>query len=124
MKYLGVDFGLKRIGLATSEGNLATPWKIIEGNNFSDLVEKIQLEAIKFDKVVIGLPQSGIRKKIERVINILRKKGLDILETDETLSTKEASRVMIELNIPKNKRVTTDAYAAAIILQNFLDSKA
>ncbi len=30
MKYLGVDFGLKRVGLAVSEGELASPLQTIE----------------------------------------------------------------------------------------------
>ena len=46
MKYLGVDFGMRRVGLALSEGTLASPLKIIHGQSLDDLVAKVS-EVIK-----------------------------------------------------------------------------
>ncbi len=123
MKYLSVDFGLKRVGLAVSEGELASPLKVIEGTSFIDLLEKIKIEAIGFDKVVIGMPEGKIGKLVKKAIKKLRESGIDIIEADETLSTQNATREMIELNIPKKKRRINDAYSASIILQNYLDEK-
>ncbi len=123
MKYLGVDFGLKRVGLAVSEGELASPFKVIEGTSFADLLEKIKKETIGFDKVVIGLPEGKMGKIVKKAIKKLRESGVDIIETDETLSTQKATKQMIELNIPKKKRRINDAYSAGIILQNYLDEK-
>lgn len=123
MKYLGVDFGLKRVGLATSEGELSSPYKIIEGSSFLDLMDKIKKEANGFDKVVIGLPEGRMGKLVKKAIKKLRESGIDIIETDETLSTQNAMHEMIELNIPKKKRQISDAYSAAIILQGYLDEK-
>lgn len=124
MKYLGVDFGLKRIGLAISEGNLASPWKVMEVSSKKEALEKIE-KLIKndgFDKVIVGLPEGKIGKRANQFINILRKKGLDIESSDETLSTREATSKMIELDVPLKKRRINDAYSAAIILQNYLDN--
>jgi len=123
VKYLSVDFGLKRVGLAVSEGELASPLKVIEGTSFIDLLEKIKIEAIGFDKVVIGMPEGKIGKLVKKAIKKLRESGIDIIEADETLSTQNATREMIELNIPKKKRRINDAYSASIILQNYLDEK-
>ncbi len=123
MKYLGVDFGLKRVGLAVSEGELSSPYKIIEGTNFFDLCEKIIKEAIGFNKVVIGLPEGKMGKLVKKAIRKLRESGIDVVEADETLSTQDATKQMIELNIPKKKRKINDAYSASIILQNYLDEK-
>jgi len=123
MKYLGVDFGLRRVGLSTSEGELASPLKTIEGSSFLDLLERIKKEAEGFDKVVIGLPEGRMGKLVKKAIKKLRESGVDIIEADETLSTQQASKQMIELNIPKQKRAVNDAYSAAIILQNYLDEK-
>jgi len=123
VKYLGVDFGLKRVGLAISEGELASAYKVIEGTSFSDLLEKIKKEAIGFDKVVIGLPEGRIGKLVKKAIKKLKESGIEVAEADETLSTQNATREMIELNIPKRKRKVNDAYAAAGILQNYLDEK-
>lgn len=123
MKYLGVDFGLKRVGLAQSEGSLASPLKVIEGKGFDDLLEKIKKEAMGFDKVVIGLPDGRMGKLVKKAIKKLRESSIEVVEADETLSTQNATRQMIELNIPKRKRKINDAYAAAGILQNYLDEK-
>lgn len=123
MKYLGVDFGLKRIGLARSEGTLAAPWKVIEGLNFDDLLQKLRKEALPFDKIVVGLPEGKMGKLVKKLVRLLKVSGCEVVEADETLSSQSASSWMIELRIPKKKRAVNDAYSAAIILQNYLDER-
>lgn len=123
MKYLGVDFGLKRVGLAVSEGELATPFKVIDGSSFLDLLEKIKKETEGFEKIVIGLPEGKMGKIVKKAIKKLRDSGIEAVEADETLSTQNATKQMLELNIPQKKRRINDAYSAAIILQNYLDEK-
>ncbi len=123
MKYLGVDFGLRRIGLATSDGELASPFKVVEGRGFTDLVEKIKKEAVGFDKIVVGLPEGKIGQTVLGFVKALKKSGLDVETADETLSSQKAVEAMVELNISKKDRRVIDAVAAAIILQNYLDLK-
>ncbi len=123
MKYLGVDFGIRRVGLATSEGELASPWKILTGKGVNDLILKLQKEATNFDKVVIGLPEGKMGKLIKKVVVKLQKNGLDIVTSDETLSSKNAASLMVEMAVGKKKRKVNDNIAAAIILQQFLDEK-
>lgn len=124
MKYLGIDFGLRRVGLSTSEGNLASPLKTVEVRGFKDSVEKVAglVRLGGFDKIVIGLPEGKMGKTIIGFAKALEKIGLDVEYADETLSTHQAVAQMVELNIPKNKRHISDAYSAAIILQNYLDN--
>ncbi|MBI2334966.1 pre-16S rRNA-processing nuclease YqgF [Candidatus Daviesbacteria bacterium] len=122
MKYLGVDFGLKRVGLARSEGQLASPWKVIADSSFDNLLQQLQKEASLFDKIVIGLPEGKMGKLVKRLVKLLRASGFEVVEADETLSSQIASSRMIELGIPRQKRAVNDAYSAAIILQNYLDS--
>lgn len=124
MRYLGIDFGLRRIGLATSEyGQLASPWKIIEVTGFKDATNKLELILCKenFDKIIVGLPEGKIGKTVLGFIGALQKRGFNVESSDETLSSKNALSQMIKLEIPKNKRRFSDAYSAAIILQNYLD---
>ena len=121
MKYLGVDFGLRRIGLAVSDGQLASPYKILIGKNPADLVEQVKKEAQRFDKVVVGMPEGETGNTVLGFIKALRRNGLDVSEADETLSSKQAVEKMVEFNIPKEKRKFSDDMAAAIILQNWLD---
>lgn len=125
MQYLGVDFGLKRIGFAVSSGELASPWKIIEVKDIQDLAEKIKkiTEDEKMDKVIVGMPEGKIGRMVKKFLNMLKKQGIDAEGYDETLSTKQAAKVMIESGILKKKRRLNDAYSAAIILQNYLDDQ-
>lgn len=125
MRYLGIDFGLKRVGLASSAGTLAAPLKTIEVRGFKDALKKVmeQISSAGFDKIVVGLPEGKMGRTVLGFIKALRRVGIDVDTTDETLSSQRAIAQMIELNIPKNKRQINDAYSAAIILQNYLDSR-
>lgn len=122
MRYLGVDFGIRKVGLAQSEGELVSPWKVLTGKNVADLVEKLKFEARNFDKLVIGLPEGKMGELVKKVIKNLRSDGLNVVEADETLSSQEAIQEMVKLNIPRKKRRINDAHSAAIILQNYLDN--
>ncbi len=109
--------------MATSDGQLATPWKIVEVAGFGDAVEKtVQLTRHEnFQKIIVGLPEGRMGKTVLAFIKALQKSGLEVIEADETLSSQKALQQMIEQNIPQKKRKAADAVAAAIILQQFLD---
>lgn len=124
MKYLGVDFGLRRIGLAISEGELASAWKVVEVRNLIDGIEKISkvIADEEFEKVIVGMPEGKLSKTVRGFIKRLEKKGIEVEKTEETLSSKNALRYMIDEGVPKEKRKVNDDIAAAIILQNWLDN--
>ncbi len=125
MKYLGVDFGLRRIGLAISEGDIASKLKTIEVKNFKDTVAKVVslVKLEKFDKIVVGLPEGKIGQTVLGFVNVLKKLGFDVVTSDETLSSQKAISLMIKSNVSKNKRRVIDGTAAAIILQEYLDNQ-
>lgn len=122
MKYLGVDFGLRKIGLATSEGEIAAPLKVLEVSSFKDTLEKIKKEAANFDKIIIGKPDGEVGKKVMKLVNYLKREYIDVESWDETLSSKNALQVMIKTGLGKKKRMEEDAYSAALILQEYLDN--
>lgn len=124
MKYLGIDYGLKRVGLAISEGQLASPYKIIEIKSLRDGVYKIFsiFHIGKFDKVIVGMPEGDMGKAVIKLVSFLKSKGVDTVSADETLSSKQAQREMIDRGAGKKKRQVSDDMAAAIILQNYLDN--
>ncbi len=122
MRYLGIDFGLRKIGLAISEGVIATPFKVIYVNSQEDAISKILEVAQKenINKIILGVPESGIRVTILKVVKKLKEKyELDLVE--EHLSSKNAKSTMMNLGIGKKERMEEDAYSAAIILQDFLE---
>lgn len=124
MKYLGIDFGLKRVGLAVSEGELASPIQTIEVKGLPDAAQKVSqfVKKGEFTKIIVGLPEGKIGKTVIGFIKALKKMGFDVETADEILSSQKAVEQMIELGIPKKARRTNDAQAAAIILQNYLDT--
>lgn len=125
MKYLGIDFGLKRVGLAISEGSYPSPLEVVAVRGLKDAVKKVSQFAKEreFTRIVVGLPEGKMGQTVLGFVNGLRKIGLDVEVFDETLSSKRATRQMIEENIPLKKRRIDDAYSAAIILQDYLDSR-
>ena len=122
MKYLGVDFGLRKIGLAISEGELSSPLQVIHIKNLNQGIKKIAEFVFreKIDKIIIGVPESGVRVVILKAIRKLKEK-FDVETIEETLSSKNAQVTMINLGLGKKKRMEEDAYSAAEILQNYLD---
>ena len=125
MRYLGIDFGLRRIGFAISDGELATPFTTIDVKGVQNAVNAIVDLSVKekIEKIIVGLPEGRFGNTVLGFINALRKKGLDVESADETLSSKKAIEKMLELNIPMKKRKVNDSEAAAIILQEYLDNK-
>ncbi len=124
MRYLGIDYGLKRIGFATSAGELAAPYKVISVSSFKDALQKVieVSKKEKFDKIIIGLPEGKISRIVLKLVTELKKSGLNIQTYDETLSSQKAMEKMIETGIPQKKRRILDDTAAALILQDYLDS--
>ena len=128
MRCLGVDYGLKKIGLAVSEGQIASPLKVISISSLKDGIEKLSHEIKKeaIQRVVIGI-SDGKMGKISHLFAVeLKKKYLqepvEVIETDETLSSKEAQELMITLGTSQKDRQQEDAYSAMLILQRFLDT--
>lgn len=127
MRYLGIDYGSKRVGIAISseDGIFAFPYKILENKNQEILEEQILriLEQEKIKKIVLGesLNLQGqpnqILERAQQLGENLKKKNsaLEINFEKEWLSTLEARRF-------QNKKQADDS-AAAIILQRFLDKK-
>jgi len=131
-KYLGIDFGLKRIGLSISDKEkiFAFPLTTIQYDNafnfFKDLFLK---EEVK--KVIIGYPKrlSGVDSEIESSIKIFIKKfkkqftKVEIERFDERFTSKLASKAIVSSGLGKKKRSDKsliDKVSAAIILQDYL----
>ena len=133
MKYLAIDYGTKRTGLAICDAaeTIASPLTVIHGRR--DLLKKIADIAEKEDveAVVLGLPlnMDGSRgTQAELVLEFAGqlKKYLDIPIhfQDERLSSFGAERKLATAGLTRAKaKKRLDAVAAAEILQAFLDNK-
>ncbi len=122
MRILGIDYGIKRIGLALSDETLtiATPYAIVSPQEFRLMIEGLLVDK-EVEQIVVGLPlnmsggQTVQTQKTLQFVEILRQQThLPIELMDERLSSTMAENV---LGTKKN----LDAQAAQIILQNYLD---
>ena len=124
MKYLGIDFGLKHVGLAVAEGPLAEPLGEKKYSQQEKLFNYLNSIIIKqqIDKIVIGLPEGRLADTVKNFADQLKQlTNLPIFFQDETLSTQEAKLKLIAAHAPQKKRRFDHSAAAALILQDYLD---
>jgi len=120
MKILGIDYGRRKIGIAVSESGLSEPLKVLRVEGFDDAVSKVKkvIESEKPVKVVVGISEGEMGEESKKFANEIEAETFD-----ETLTSQDAQRLSIEAGVSRKKRKgMEDAYAAALILQNYLDS--
>jgi putative Holliday junction resolvase len=134
IRYLGVDLGAKRIGLALSEpGGIVSPLVVLPaGPVAEDNVRAILKVAGEYDAgaIVVGLPLNmdgteGPQAKICRSLaeTIGRLSPLPVHLHDERLTSHAADHRLVERDLTrKKKKARQDAIAAQVILQSFLGS--
>ncbi|MGI5827027.1 MAG: Holliday junction resolvase RuvX [Patescibacteria group bacterium] len=125
VKYLGIDWGEKRIGLATgdSETNLALPFKTVP--DLSALLEVITEEEI--EELVLGIPKKMSYPDdplspdfLQFSSDLAAQVNLPIHKVDERLSSLGADALIGS----KKEKAGRDEIAAALILQVYLDRQA
>ena len=125
MRILGIDFGLKKIGMAVAEGSLAEPFSVIRYKEEKKAIEKIQeiVRSENVDKVVVGVSEGEMlfesKKFCEKLAEALK---TPVVTFDETLSTRDAQTLSQQAGIKRKKRKKMeDAFAATVMLQLYLD---
>jgi putative Holliday junction resolvase len=137
VRYLGIDYGNKKVGLAISDeaGSFAFPYGVIKNDTLPKLVEEIKkiCEKEKIKKLVIGesLDLSGQANPIQKDILIFKDRvgkeiGLPVVFQTEFFTTQEARRGIDDPSTTLRARSgqndpMTDARAAALILKSFLE---
>lgn len=124
MKYLGIDYGTKKIGLATSDedGKMAFPCMIIENNKdtLKDIKELVR--AMEIGEIVVGesVNLDGTPNEVMKEIRTFAVELENFIDVPlhfekEWLTSLEARRF-------QGKHIVDDS-AAALILQRYLDRK-
>lgn len=126
MKYIAIDLGLKRIGLAYSaHKDFVTPLRAVERKNRDQAASDVKkvLDEWEVDAVVVGIPMGGssedeMKRRVAHFMNLVDFKG-EIFFQDESNSSKEAESMMKgEIKQIRDGRI--DSISAMIILQRFL----
>lgn len=135
VRIMGLDYGDKTIGVAVSDefGWTAQGVEVIRRRKPEDDLERLRQIAGEYEvsDIVVGLPKNmnntiGPRGEIciafsETLRDALQ---LPVMLWDERLTTVSAQRTLLEADVSRKKRkLVVDKMAAALILQNYLDSK-
>ncbi len=124
MRHLGIDYGTKRVGIAMSDenGDMAFPKEVLK--NDAQLIEKIRALITTNDikKVVIGESKDFKMKDNDIMGDIIDLH--DVIEKDMGIPTELHPEFMSsqQAEFFQGKTATTDASAATIILQSYLDT--
>lgn len=139
MKFLALDVGDRRIGVAVSDetGLIATPLTVIRRASKAEDFARIArlLRESGAGGLIVGHPlnddgSAGPQaRRIERyaasLAQALQAEGLEppLVFWDERMSTQRAQRAMIASGRKaRDRRARIDAVAAAVILQDYLDA--
>jgi putative Holliday junction resolvase len=140
-RFLGIDYGHRRIGLALSDptGLLSRPWKTIARHgrardvaaSLAAEVAALAAEADGLAGVVLGYPRrlSGEATDQTAAVNALARAleqqiALPVVLQDERLTSREAESLLARrLKDWRARKALLDAASAAVILQDFLDSR-
>lgn len=125
MKFLGIDYGTKRIGIATADdgAGIAFPKSVIPNDNkILDVLEELIKEE-EIEKIVIG-ESKNYRMEDNEIMT-------DILDLKKILETKLDMDVILHPEFLTSAQAKSmgasdemlDASAAAVILQSYLESK-
>jgi putative Holliday junction resolvase len=136
MRLLGIDYGLRRTGIAIgeTETRLALPFEMFEGLPDAQLAQAIGqlVRREQADAVVIGLPLhadgsvSQQSKLTERfIVTLMQAIGtqIPVYRMSEHLTSHDSEGKLAGHFTRQQKRQRVDALAAARILQDWLDQQ-
>lgn len=133
-KYLGIDYGDKRVGIAVSDFNkeIAFPRDFLEYKSLKGLINQISdiCEDEQIVKIILGLPihmDGTFGERAEKTMKFFNKLkeslNINIEYFDERLSTEYAVKALRKQGIKaKDQKGKRDALSAQIVLQNYLNS--
>lgn len=112
MRYLGIDYGEKHVGVAHSEGVLAEPLATLNNKSAIFEIKKLVID-LKIEKIIIGDCPKDFLEDLNKII--------ETEQVDETLSSHDARVSLLHTSQTKRKE-KEHSVAAAIILQSWIDS--
>jgi putative holliday junction resolvase len=124
MKYLGIDFGTKRVGIAMSDesGAFAFPKEIIPFDKAYDRIVFLCKEET-ISTIVIGASLATNEQENELFMKAQRFADRIVSETKTTVFFEREDFSSVEAHRFQTDAGPRDDSAAAIILQRFLDKK-
>ena len=134
MRYLALDHGTKRIGVAISDElkMIAQPLEYILSEPFAGALARIKqlITEKEVELIFVGMPRNmdgtygPAAQKVREFIQALTSEiAIPIKTLDERLTSAQANRVLLQGNVRRaDRKQKVDAMAAAILLQSYLDN--
>jgi putative Holliday junction resolvase len=134
MRYLALDHGSKRIGVAISDElkMIAQPLEYIPTEPFEAFIVRLKqiISEKEVEQVFIGMPRNmdgtygpAAQKVREFIATLKQEISVPIQTLDERLTSAQANRVLLQANVRRaDRKQKVDAMAAAILLQSYLDA--
>jgi putative Holliday junction resolvase len=123
VKLLGIDYGTKRVGIASTDesGEYALPRAVVP--NTPELAEQVLTIAREYhaERIVIGESKNfkgednPVMTEVRVFAAMLKEKGMDVVFHPELMTSMEAERL-------QGSNDMNDASAAALILKSYIDT--
>jgi len=128
MKYLGIDWGMKKIGIAIGddETRIASPAMTLRFHSLGEVTKKITelIERDEVGRIVIGEPtgiqgQEKVSEEFDEFKKVVASCGVEIVYEDERLTTKLAQ--VLQRDLAGSGKAEDDEIAAMAILQTYFE---
>lgn len=124
-KFLGIDYGRSKVGIAIGVNGFAEPLKVIHYKDLDSLKDDIKktVDDEGVGMVIVGISEGDMGKEsLEFSKDLSKFLDIQVGTFDETLTTRDAKNISMAIGVKRKKRQEMeDAYAASLILQNYLD---
>jgi putative Holliday junction resolvase len=141
VRVLAFDLGARRTGVAISDasGTLARPLEVVLGTSLKaqwasllGVISRVQDEDSPLAAIVVGVPRrldgsatDFTNRAMDFIERLSRKVSVPVVPLDERLTSVEAEALLAEREPDwRRRKAHLDAAAAAVLLQEYLDSRA
>ncbi len=123
-RIIGIDVGLKRIGLAFSNGSVVVPLKAVIRKNRNQAANDTMkiINEYKANTLVVGLPMTNeeMQRRIKHFISLLDYKGKIVFVDESYTSTEVEEEIKGVIKHKKDGRI--DSLVAKKLIENYLNS--
>lgn len=140
MRVLAFDLGIRRTGVAISDasGTLARPLEVVHGTSLKaqwtallEVIARSHSEDDPLSAVIVGVPHrldgrptDFTPAALDFIGRLSRKIAIPVVAVDERLTSVEAEALLaVRERDWRKRKAQLDAAAAAVLLQDYLDSR-
>lgn len=124
-KIIGIDVGLKRIGVAFSNGSVVVPLPAVIRKNRNQAAKEVmdKINEYKADVLVVGLPMTNeeMQRRIKHFVSLLDFNGSTVFIDESYTSAEVEEEIKGVIKHKKDGRI--DSLVAKKLIENYLAKK-